>query len=332
MNERQNIDHGTHEPKTASARRLTPQQILAKLSVVRGTQPVAALAAADLHRDALLEPLLQAIARGLDDPDGLSDADANLFAYAMYLLAKWREPRAHRLIVRWLSLPDEGASAIGGDMVTQDGGGFLASTCNGDLDAIKALIVNREANEYCRGQAVAALALLAAWGEVTYESVVDHFLWLVQEGLEREGSHAWDCLAAYCADLEAVRVFPDLRRAYEQGLIDPGFMQPDELDEVESAPRGRTLARFREHHPPISNVVHATSWWGCFSKQRTRRAQELAEAASRHGIERNAGRLDERVASGPGEHDQPHPGRLKIGRNDPCPCGSGKKYKKCCVS
>jgi hypothetical protein len=21
---------------------------------------------------------------------------------------------------------------------------------------------------------------------------------------------------------------------------------------------------------------------------------------------------------------------LKIGRNDPCPCGSGKKYKKCC--
>lgn len=23
-------------------------------------------------------------------------------------------------------------------------------------------------------------------------------------------------------------------------------------------------------------------------------------------------------------------GHLKVGRNDPCPCGSGKKYKKCC--
>jgi hypothetical protein len=23
--------------------------------------------------------------------------------------------------------------------------------------------------------------------------------------------------------------------------------------------------------------------------------------------------------------------RLKVGRNDPCPCGSGKKYKKCCL-
>jgi hypothetical protein len=31
-------------------------------------------------------------------------------------------------------------------------------------------------------------------------------------------------------------------------------------------------------------------------------------------------------------HDTPQPMRseTKIGRNDPCPCGSGKKFKKCC--
>ncbi len=23
---------------------------------------------------------------------------------------------------------------------------------------------------------------------------------------------------------------------------------------------------------------------------------------------------------------------MKVGRNDPCPCGSGKKYKKCCLA
>lgn len=23
-------------------------------------------------------------------------------------------------------------------------------------------------------------------------------------------------------------------------------------------------------------------------------------------------------------------GNLEVGRNSPCPCGSGKKYKKCC--
>ena len=37
-------------------------------------------------------------------------------------------------------------------------------------------------------------------------------------------------------------------------------------------------------------------------------------------------------------HDLPalHPSALeppaKVGRNDPCPCGSGKKYKKCCLN
>ncbi|MFC7786014.1 SEC-C metal-binding domain-containing protein [Rossellomorea sp. GCM10028870] len=28
---------------------------------------------------------------------------------------------------------------------------------------------------------------------------------------------------------------------------------------------------------------------------------------------------------------QPVINEEKVGRNDPCPCGSGKKYKKCCL-
>ncbi|MBL8968949.1 MAG: SEC-C domain-containing protein [Myxococcales bacterium] len=27
---------------------------------------------------------------------------------------------------------------------------------------------------------------------------------------------------------------------------------------------------------------------------------------------------------------KPAPSQPKVGRNDPCPCGSGKKFKKCC--
>ncbi len=36
--------------------------------------------------------------------------------------------------------------------------------------------------------------------------------------------------------------------------------------------------------------------------------------------------------AGPAQAEPPRPARAgaKIGRNDPCPCGSGKKYKKCC--
>lgn len=29
-------------------------------------------------------------------------------------------------------------------------------------------------------------------------------------------------------------------------------------------------------------------------------------------------------------HPTPLRNPVKVGRNDPCPCGSGRKYKKCC--
>lgn len=35
------------------------------------------------------------------------------------------------------------------------------------------------------------------------------------------------------------------------------------------------------------------------------------------------------VRSGPAPIKAAHP---KVGRNDPCPCGSGKKYKQCCLA
>ena len=34
--------------------------------------------------------------------------------------------------------------------------------------------------------------------------------------------------------------------------------------------------------------------------------------------------------SGVRMEDAPAAGAQKVGRNDPCPCGSGKKFKKCC--
>ena len=45
-----------------------------------------------------------------------------------------------------------------------------------------------------------------------------------------------------------------------------------------------------------------------------------------------------RIKAGlPAEDEQPLPPPVEpihtekaVGRNDPCPCGSGKKYKKCC--
>lgn len=40
---------------------------------------------------------------------------------------------------------------------------------------------------------------------------------------------------------------------------------------------------------------------------------------------------DQRPVSGPKKSTLDQRSNKKIGRNDPCPCGSGKKYKKCCL-
>ena len=136
------IDRFTHEPLKPPAPTMSPADVLEDLSADRSVQPREALESTDGHRDAILEPLLRAVDRGIDEPKGASPMEATLFAYALYLLAKWREPRAYPHVLRWLTLPGEGAFEIAGDVVTQDGGRILAAVCDGDLEPIKALVVN----------------------------------------------------------------------------------------------------------------------------------------------------------------------------------------------
>ena len=195
------IDRFTHEPLTVPVPTMSPAEILADLSSNRSEPPRDALESADGHRALLVEPLLGAIDVGLANPAGAAAEEATLFNYALYLLAKWREPRAYPHVVRWLSLPGEEPFDIAGSVVTQDAGRILAAVCDGDLEPIKTLIVNRSANEYGRGAGVTALALLAAWAEVPRDSVISCFLWLAREGLERERNHVWGNLAAESADI-----------------------------------------------------------------------------------------------------------------------------------
>jgi hypothetical protein len=296
------IDRFTHEPLTTSAPILTPAEVLADLSSTDDLEsPYDALESADGHRVMLVEPLLHAIDAGLDHPTTASPEETSLFSYALYLLAKWRETRAYPHVIRWLSMPGEMAFDIAGDIVTQDGARILAAVCDGDLEPIKTLAVNRRANEYGRDAAVTALSLLAAWAEVPRETILEVFQWLAREGLERDPSHGWDVLANSCADIEAIELFPVLRRAYADGLIDPEFVHPSELDEVETARRGSTLEATRDRYPPIDDVAEATEWWS--------RVEDEDE---------------------PDLPQEPYRAPPKIGRNEPCPCGSGRKFKKCC--
>jgi Protein of unknown function (DUF1186)/SEC-C motif len=310
------IDRFTHEPIPTPVANMSPDQVLIELGKDRTTHPLDALGSADAHRGVLVQPLLEVLERCVTHPDTASDEEAQLFCYALYLLAKWRETRAYPLVIRWLSLSDAASTQLSGDVLTQDGARILAAVCDGDLEPIKRLVLNRDADEFSRGVTVAALALLAVWAEVPRDVIVDYFTWLAREGLEREPSYAWSALATESADIEALAVFPELRRAYDEELIDPQTVGRSELDDVEASPRGDLLERMKQRYPPIDDVAQATSWWARFGRlASSRRAEEVAPAA--------AGELDD----GPTE---PYRAAQKVGRNELCPCGSGKKYKKCC--
>lgn len=56
----------------------------------------------------------------------------------------------------------------------------------------------------------------------------------------------------------------------------------------------------------------------------TSRQMELQERAIKIAVE-GIYRINRHTANQPVQHAP------KVGRNDPCPCGSGKKYKKCCL-
>lgn len=296
------LDRFTHQPLAMPVATLTVPEVLDALTSADAPLPEA-LTSADAQRDALVEPLLAALDRGIADPAGASADDARLFACALYLFAKWREPRAFPHVVRWLSLPEEGPFDIAGDIVTQDGHRILAAVWDGDLEPLTRLARDTTADEFGRGAGVRALALLGAWAEVPMDSVVRQLDWLAREGLERAPSQVWNDLASSVVDIEARSVFDAIRRAYAEDLVDPEFMSLAEVDAAEASPAGEALELTRERYAPIDDIAHALSWWP---------------------------RGDAGRALGHPDSHEPYRAPPKIGRNEPCPCGSGKKYKRCC--
>lgn len=67
---------------------------------------------------------------------------------------------------------------------------------------------------------------------------------------------------------------------------------------------------------PFGDTVDELSKWHCFEEERPKRQIQARPSA---------GWLDN------GRRNQPIRS-TKIGRNTPCPCGSGKKFKKCCAA
>jgi preprotein translocase subunit SecA len=122
---------------------------------------------------------------------------------------------------------------------------------------------------------------------------------------------------------------PELERVIMLRVVDTLWM--DHLDEMEQIKREIGLRAYGQHDPVVEyRSVGADLYDGLLESIKRDTVKYILSAQPRIRIER------EQVAK---PMDTGNDGSLKntgtrkankVGRNEPCPCGSGKKYKDCC--
>ena len=283
------------------------EDIKTQLETHARTFPEAAVRAAMAQREAMTPLLLECLQATADDPRKVVKVDgAMLHMYAMYLLAQFRERAAYPMLVKLFSTPGEVCFDVAGDLVTEDLDRILAAVCGEDVDPIKGMIENRAVNEYVRSACLRVLVTLVARRELERASVVAYFSSLFNGTLEREADFLWTSLVTACCDLYPEELLPDIERAFDAGLVDTIFVGRACVARVMSEGKERAL-RYADRKGPIEDTVSEMSWWASF-----------------RGDDRKAAHQAPTIAQGARVK------AVKVGRNEPCPCGSGQKFKKCC--
>lgn len=253
----------------------------------------------------------------------------NMFhLHAMHLLAENREPRAFAPLMRIATLPGEPLDAALGDHLTETFRNCIAATCKGEEDElqIRQFIENHEHAEWARYVLIEALTLRVIAGDAPAEPLLE---WLQGCG---EKTHLWlqerpasvatggdellmDGLAGAIADIGSTEHIAILQSWSDLGLLDPKIAGIDwYINELNRPLAERRERFFRYKDTYVVDAIATMSNWYCFSEEfhHPRPRQQLAYT--------NPDKLLPHLRAG-----------AKMGRNDPCPCGSGKKYKKCCA-
>ena len=289
------------------------EQILSQFQRNTGHFAKDAVLDAVAHRDQIIPALLDVLQDAADKPESnMADPDSMILIYAMYLLAQFRETRAYPLLVRIFSLPGEMPFDLVGDTVTEGLDKILASVSGGDPGGMAALIENEQANPYVRAAALHGLVTLVAGGMCSREETVDYFKSLFQQ-LDRTPGDTWAWLASACADLWPDETMEDLKLAWTDGLIDSEIIHWEDIEDDHKRGKEECLRRLRRKHDLVTDVVKEMAWWACFKNDNV--------------PEFHKGEPPRILDQFPVHRTSP-----KIGRNDPCPCLSGKKFKKCCGS
>jgi hypothetical protein len=311
------------------------QEILRELEFNKGHFPRAAIEAAIAQREAAVPHLIRFIEHAYENAAHLDDnaeetGDFMGHLYAMYLLAQFRERAAYPPIVKFFTLPGELSLDLTGDVVTEDLPNILASVCCGDMSLIKGMVENPELNEWVRGAAVRSFLSLVAAGEASREEAAAYYAELFQGKLERRFSEAWNSLVSCTGDLGAGELREEIHRAFDEGLAETFFSTPEEVEQDLARDKEQVLEHLqRSHYGLMGNALKEMEWWACFDEERASAGKAEAPAPPTPPLEaEDAG--DESISPWEGKPVSPVRVERRPGRNDPCPCGSGKKYKHCC--
>ena len=150
--------------------------------------------------------------------------------------------------------------------------------------------------------------------------------------IARMKEKARDCYEAKEKEFDEIdpNMIRDLERIFLLKIIDRKWM--DHIDDMEQLRQGIGLQAYGNKDPLVqyrflgfemfeemtSNIQKDTV--GALMHVKLEQKVEKEEAPKITGTNK-----DDTVAKGPYVRKT-----AKIGRNDPCPCGSGKKYKQCC--
>jgi len=223
-----------------------------------------------------------------------------------------------------VSAPGETVDVLLADAVTGGLNRILASVYDGDPAPLRRLVENEEADEFVRSAALDAFVVLANSGQVPRDEVVDYFRRLFQGKLNRDYCFVWNALVSAVADLPAAELMAEVRWAYAHDLVDSTVATLKDIENDFANPEPWR----RERLTVITDAIDELEDEVCFDPEvpwprPLPPEPPQFEAPPPPPYEPPPYVAPELVK--PIRRDQP-----KIGRNDPCPCGSGKKYKKCC--
>jgi len=297
---------------------MTIPEILKELEPYTGRFPMDAMRAAVEQREAITPELLRVLETVATDPVKHAErGDYMLHLFALYLLAQFREKRAYPHIVKMFSAPGETSYDLVGDTVTEGLSQILASVYDGNPSALHGLVESDAVNEFVRSAALDAFLVLEHTGQMPRAEVVEYFRSLFQGKLQRIHSYAWDGLVCAVADLPAPELLEEVRQAYAVGLVDDSVADLEGIERDMAAPK--PWRRDRQHL--ITDAIAEMERWACFHPEESWPTEPVESEIP----------LPSPVHA-PTTYVAPKPlvRAPKIGRNEPCPCGSGKKFKKCC--